>query len=134
MFFRLIVHNLNMTKRMFEMSEKSSEMREAIEIVAGPRGFNDTRESQLARAARRAKVSYRTARALWYGEITDPEHKAARRMTEAARRHGAVEAKELAGKFEIIAAALRITDPDFYSADIAALVNAARILGGQTGT
>ena len=116
------------------MSEKSSEMRETIEIVAGPRGFNDTRESRLARAARRAKVSYRTARALWYGEITDPEHKAARRMTETARRYGAIEAKELAGKFEIIAAALRITDSDFYSADIAALVNAARLLGGQDRT
>jgi len=115
------------------MSEKLFEMREAVEIVAGPRGFNDTRESWLARAARRANVSYRTTRALWYGEITDPEHKAARRMTDAARRHGAIEAKELAGRFETIAASMRVTDEDRYRADIDAMVHAARALRGLAG-
>lgn len=113
--------------------EKRSEgvcMREAVAVVAGPREFGDNRKSWLARAARRANISYRAAKQLFYGEITDPEHKAARRMVEAARQHGAIEAQGLADVFERTAAAMRLTDPDFYGADVAALVDAARALRG----
>lgn len=120
-------------------AEKSSgerKMRDAIAAVAGPRGWNETRESWLARAARRAGITCRTMKALWYGEIADPEHKAARRILEAAERDGRAEAQQLADKFEIIARGINATDPDFHSPDVAALLNAARILRGldRSGT
>lgn len=116
------------------MSEKSSEMREAVATVAGPRAFHETRESWLARAARNAGISFRQAKSLFYGEITDPEHKAARRMLAAAERQGKREASDLADKFESIARSMNAADQDFYSADVAALIDAARALRGLART
>ncbi len=64
------------------MSEKSSgvqNVRNEISIVAGSREWGDTRESWLARVPRKVStVTFRTVKALWYGEIDDPEHWAAR--------------------------------------------------------
>lgn len=108
-------------------------MRDVIAAVAGPREWNDTRESWLGRAARRAGITYRQAKALFYGEITDPEHKAARRMLDAAQKNGTKEAQELADRFETIARSLHATDQDHYGPDIAALVHAARALRGLAG-
>jgi hypothetical protein len=113
-----------------KMSEKSSgerSMRELVAAAAGPRLMGDTRETWLARAARRAMVSARQVKAIWYGEIIDPEHRTARKLREAAAKH---EAKNLAGQFEGLACALNVKDADFYSADVAALVVAARALRG----
>ena len=65
------------------MSEKSSGakvMRTEISIVAGPRGWNDTRESWLARVPRKVPtVTYRTVRARFSTKTTGP------RRTSAAR-------------------------------------------------
>lgn len=102
-------------------------MRELIAAVAGPRQWGDTRESWLARAARRAGVSHRQAKALFYGEIIDADHKTARRMREAAGQH---EAEHLAQRFEALADSLQARDQDFHCSDIAALVDAARALRG----
>lgn len=114
------------------MSEKFSEgqMREAISVVAGSRGWFETREAWLARAARKAGISFRACKALWYGEITSEENKAARRMLDAATKEGRAEAKALASQFERIAGSLNVTDADFHSADVAALLDAARALRG----
>lgn len=114
------------------MAEKPSEgsMRDVVAAVAGPRGWGETRESWLARAARAADVTYRQAKALFYGEITDPEHRAVRRMKAAAERQGRREAAELAAKFDSIARSMNAADQDFYSADVAALLSAARVLRG----
>lgn len=112
------------------MSSEKASMRDVIATVAGPRTWNDTRESWLARAARRANISYRSAKSLWYGEINDAEHKAARRMVKAAEQHGRDEARELAGRFESIAVALGATDADFHREDVVALLYAARALRG----
>lgn len=109
------------------MSEKVSAMREWVAAVAGPMAWSENRKGWLARAAREAGVSVRAAKALFYGEITDPEHKAARRMKEAAGRH---EARNLASQFESLAHSLNVRDADFHSSDIAALVSAARTLRG----
>lgn len=116
-----------------ENFSESKQMRDAIAAVAGPRSDFDNRESWLARAARRSGVTCRMIKALWYGEITDREHKAARRVLEAAERHGRKEANDLAGKFEIVANALSSRDTDFHSSDIAALLSAARALRGLDG-
>ena len=90
------------------MAEKSSEgaMRELVTAVAGTRGWNETLEAWLARAARQAGVTYRQAKALFYREIDDPEHKAARRMKLAAERKAKQEAGALAQRFTSIAEAL----------------------------
>ncbi len=110
-----------------EKSFKGPSVREIVAAVAGPREFSDTRETWLRRAARRAGISFRQAKALWYGEITDPYHRSARLMQDAAMKR----AQDLAGKFEHVARSMVMADPDFYSADVAALVRVARQLRGE---
>ena len=53
-------------------------MRKEIALIAGPRGWGDTKLSWLARVPREVKkalgteketVSYRTVKSLWFGEI-----------------------------------------------------------------
>jgi len=103
-------------------SEKSSgtgDMRELVAAVAGPVEWSDNRKSWLNRAARRAGISARQTKALFYGEIKDPNHRSARLMRDAA---------ELAGRYEAIAGGLRAVDPDFYQPDVLALVDIARAL------
>lgn len=113
-------------------AEKSSEvaLRDLVAVVAGPRQWSDTRESWLSRAARRAQLNYRTIKALFYAEITDPDHPSVRRLRDAAARLGKTEGEALAEKFETLATALRVSDADFYSADVAQLIDAARALRG----
>lgn len=120
----------------YDMSESSDEKRmtavdwkSAIEIIAAPYGASDTRESYLARAARRAGITYRQAKALFYGEMADPKYSVALRVQEAAEK-ARREAKDLATRFETIAGALHATDSDFYSPEIAEIVGAARALRG----
>ena len=110
--------------------EKASEgkMRELVVAVAGGIQGMDNRKSLVARAARRAGITYRTCKAIFYGEITDPRHLAIRALRQAAQ--GKQEANKLATQFQTIAGALNAQDADFYSADIAALIDAARALRG----
>jgi hypothetical protein len=118
------------------MSEKQSRgvssVRREIAIVAGPRDWCDTRESWLARVPRKVQtVTFRTVKALWYGEITDPEHWAARDIRRAAELIEAKqEAASLASQFQTIAGGMRATDQDFYSTEIDRLERLARIIGG----
>lgn len=111
--------------------EKVSEL---IEAVAGARQWSDTRQSWINRAARRAGISYRAAKAIYYGEITDPEHRAVRRLVDAAGTNARREATELADKLDTIARGMRASDPDFHGADISALVYVARKLRNCFGT
>lgn len=111
------------------MAEKASKpMRTLVIAVAGPGGGNT--KSIIARAARNARVSYRTAKSIFYGDITDDEHKAVRRMKLAAGHH---EASELADRFQGLAVALKHRDPAFHSQDIVALLHAARALRSMAG-
>lgn len=112
--------------------EKASEdkcVRKEIAIVAGPRGWGDTRESWLARVPRRVQtVSFRTVKALYYGEISDADHWAARDIRRAAaiieaRR----EAAELATQYEQIIGDGR---ESLDSPEVAALLGAIRALRG----
>ena len=116
-------------------------MRNEIEILAGPREWGDTRESWLSRvpkavrkvlATEKETVSVRSVKALWYGEIDDPEHWAARDIKRAAAVIEArKEARALADQYQSIIGGLRASDADFYSTEIARLERIARILGGQ---
>jgi len=104
-------------------------VRTEIAIVAG--SFDGNRKSWLARVSRRVPtVTYRTVRSLWYGEIDDSEHWAARDIRRAAEIIEARrEASALAGQYQKIAGGMRAQDSDFYSADIDRLERIARILG-----
>ena len=90
-------------------------MRELVASVAGPRNWSDTRESWLGRAARKAGISYRQVKAIWYGEITDPNHRSARLLRDAAA-------------FNSLASVLRQTDAEFHSATIASYLEIAGAL------
>jgi hypothetical protein len=114
-------------------------MRTEIAIVAGPRDWGDTRGSWLARVPSKVKaalgtvketVSCRTVKALWYGEITDPEHHAARDIRKAAELIKAQgEARALAEKLQLLAGGLDASNSNFYRADIDRLERAIRALG-----
>jgi hypothetical protein len=108
-------------------------MRNEIAILAGPRGWGDTRESWLNRVcAAVPTVSYRTVKAIWYGEIEDPDHWAIRDIRRAvavieAQRHTA----EVAGQLESLLAGRDAAAPALDRASAAALVSALRALRGQ---
>jgi hypothetical protein len=108
-------------------------MRNEIAILAGPRGWGDTRESWLNRVcAAVPTVSYRTVKAIWYGEIRDPEHWAIRDIRRAvAIIEGQRHAKEVAGQLEALLAGPDGTNPALGRASTAALVSALRALRGQ---
>ncbi|MCS3479538.1 hypothetical protein M2212_006384 [Bradyrhizobium elkanii] len=118
------------------MSEDQSgvkKVRREIAIVAGPKDWGDTRESWLARVPRKVKtVSFRTVKALWYGEISDPEHWAARDIRrEAELIEAKSEAANLASKYQEIAGGMRaLQDQNLLSAEVDRLERIARILGG----
>lgn len=106
------------------MSESSVALRSLISAVAGPRQWADTRESWLNRAARQSGVSFRTIKAIFYGEIQNERHLAVR----ALRQSAASRAATLRGRYEAIARSMESSDPQGYRADIAALIHAANAL------
>ncbi len=120
------------------MPDKRSRMEHAlnwkdeISVIAGP--FEGNRKSWLARAARRAAVSYRQVRALYYGESTNPRHETAASIIEAANearlREARRDAQQVAGLYRQYAETLAATDPNSNRSEIDALLTAARILGG----
>lgn len=113
---------------MLEKASVMSSVHAAIETIAGP--YRGNRKSWLSTVAKTVKgVSYRTVKSLYYREIKDEEHLAAQAIKrEAALIQAQREARDLAAQFETIAGNLNATDPDFYSADVAALVHASRVL------
>lgn len=121
---------------MSENQSGVSSVRREIAIVAGPKDWNDTRESWLARVPKRVKtVSFRTVKALWYGEIEDPNHWAARDIRrEAEIVEAKREAAALAQQYQQIAGGMRAQDEIFFSAEIDRLERLARIIGGSNST
>lgn len=115
-------------------------MRKEIALIAGPRGWGDTKLSWLARVPRevrkllgteRETVSFRTVKSLWYGAITRPDHHAARDVQRAAEIIAARgDALVLVGKYKTLIGAMNAADPDFYSAEIDRLERVARLLCG----
>ena len=116
---------------MSEIQSGVSRVRREIAIVAGPKDWGDTRESWLARVPRKVPtVSFRTVKALFYGEIDDPMHWAARDIRRAAELIEArKEATALAAQYQSIAGGMRAQDENFYSTEIDRLERVARALG-----
>lgn len=111
-------------------------MRKEIAIVAGLKDWGDTRESWLARVpAKVPTVSFRTVKSLWYGEIRNENHWAAREIKRAAQLIEAQkEAADIARQFEKLAVGLVVTDQDFHQPTIAALLGALRQLRGSNSS
>lgn len=105
-------------------------MRKEIAIIAGPRDWQETQDTWLNKVPGRVKtVSHRTVKALWYGEISDPDHWAARDIRRAVEIIEAQrEAAALAAQLETIISGLNVTDAAFHQPSTAALVSALRAL------
>ncbi|WP_316205770.1 hypothetical protein [Bradyrhizobium sp. SZCCHNS1012] len=81
-------------------------MRTLIVAAAGPRLDTDTRETWLRRAADLVGVSFRQARAVYYGEVSGPNCEAVRKFEEAAERRAREGAADLADQFDSLLAQL----------------------------
>lgn len=121
-----------------ENGSRSICLRSLVAEVAGPRLPTDNRKSWLNRAARSAGVSYRQIKGLFYGEISDPLHRSARLLRDAAERDSAA---KRAAKDEALSAIrtlmarrdkLAATDPDFFSEEISAIEHALRSMVGTS--
>lgn len=100
----------------------AEEMRRAIVALAGPRSWLDTRESMIARAARKAGLTFRQARALFYGETADPKYSVVRRVREAVDLEAARrEHQKFMAGIRALEAALSVQDENFYRPHIDAL-------------
>lgn len=70
------------------------EMKQSIITLAGPRQPEDTRESMIRRAARRAGISFRQAKSYFYGEASDFRMSGVERVRAAiAKANAGQEAK-----------------------------------------
>lgn len=114
-----------------EKSSGEKNVRAEIAVVAGQREWGDTRESWLARVPRKVPtVTFRTVKALYYGEIDDPDHWAAREIRRVAEIIQArKETAALAVQYQSLIGGLRAADENFFSAEIDRLERIARMLG-----
>jgi hypothetical protein len=121
-----------------EKSSGVSSVRKEIAIIAGPKDWGDTRESWLARVPRAVRkalgteketVTFRIVKALFYGEIIDPNHWAARDIRRAAELiEGRQEASALAVQYRKIAGGMLAQDEDFYRKEIDRLERLAGLI------
>lgn len=70
------------------MSSVVTEMQEAMQLLAGPRRHGETVERAIERAAKTARLSYRTAKAFWYAERLNPRDRDTSRVREAVKQVG----------------------------------------------
>lgn len=126
------------------LSAVAIEMREAIIKLAGSPAWFDRRERWLERAARAAKISYRSAKSLFYCEAENPgsetvekvraalaEREAARRTEEAAARD---EYQQLVARISRLESRLDQEDADFHRPQIDALRGSLRMARGEDRT
>lgn len=107
-------------------------MRELCMAVAQPRPM-EPQKRWFLRGARVAGISVRQFRAIFRGEITDPEHKSVRRLEAAKRQRSAEEAArahKTIDRLVALRAALASIDPEFYGASIEFLDAALRDMRG----
>ncbi|MFA7308106.1 MAG: hypothetical protein WC026_15700 [Hyphomicrobium sp.] len=112
------------------VSEVAIEMRKAIIELAGSRAVFDSRMRWLERAAEKAGVSYRTAKALFYCEAANPHISAVEKVRAARARKKKDDAlhttanetyADLIARITRLEDALRVADEDFHSDQIDAL-------------
>jgi preprotein translocase subunit Sec63 len=110
-------------------------MKREIAILAGPRGWNDTRESWLARVPEKVPgISLRTIKSLYYGEIDDKhwaaiEIRNAVEIIETQRRIA-----KLTEQYETIARNLMVIDENFHCVTARQYLDLVHELRTQVGT
>lgn len=120
------------------LSELANEMRDGIVALAGERNWKETRARWLERAARAAGISYRTARAIFYGEIRDPRGSVVERV-RCALGEKAREAKPrdefdlFKERLSALEARLLAVDAEMHASDLAALRDLLRDLRQPLG-
>lgn len=62
----------NLSRKLESEMSVAAEMKQSIVLLAGPRQDADTRGSMIARAARRAGISFRQAKTFFYAECDNP--------------------------------------------------------------
>lgn len=100
----------------------NGEAGDLVRRVAEPRPIGDSVKQAIARAARRLRWSITRTKAIWYAE--------ARRIDASEMDQLRALAREQAARYASLAHALQAVDSDMYEQDIAALLSAARDLGG----
>lgn len=75
----------NSSGRVDAMSDVITEMQGAVRHLAGPRQYGETVERAIERAAKLASLSYRSAKAFWYGERQNPRERDVSLVREALR-------------------------------------------------
>lgn len=108
----------------------TTDWRQEVVWVCGPRLEGDTRESWLDRGARAAGVKYRQFKALFHREMTDPKFSVGERVKKAAAE-ARKEALEHARQLESLARGMQSSDQDFYCEEINQALHAARMLRGE---
>lgn len=112
------------------MLEKlSMSVRSALITVAGSKPSHGELPRWLRGIAKQVGLSYRTTRSLWTGEISNPDHLAARAVRNAAEEILAQkEREEHAAQYDTLVARLVSSDEDFHREDISAILHAADLL------
>lgn len=88
-------------QKMFSSSAIANDCRDLLTLAAGERGWNDTRESWLARAARRVGMDYSRAYNIFYGRSRRIEAAEYLSLLFAVERLGALNERNQAMAAEI---------------------------------
>jgi len=116
-----------------KMTTIETDWRQEVVWVCGPRLETDTRESWLARGAKKAGVTWRQLKALFHREVVDPKHSIGERVRLAAAQ-ARKEAIQHAAQMQSLVARLQHTDPDFYGEEVNRLLFEIHRLRGLAGT
>lgn len=118
-----------------KLMDQAINWKDQIGLIAGPYLPTDTKQSWLARAARKCSLSLRHIQSLYYGHVSDPKFSVAASILCAADLARIEEAKRDVAKVAVLyrqhAERLETIDADFHREQIDALVCAAHILGGR---
>jgi hypothetical protein len=95
----------------------STDWRQEVIWVCGPRRETDTRESWFARGARRCGVGWRQLKALFHREVTDPKYSIGERVKSAAAQ-ARTEALQHAEQLERMARGMECADENFYRTEV----------------
>lgn len=105
------------SKKMSHVADIRDELHEGIVRLAGVRARSDTRESWIARAARKAGLTHRMARSLFYREIDDPKWSVVAAVRDALRRFDDIQ--EAVARDELDTLRRRIASLETALADVA---------------
>lgn len=109
------------------------EMKRSIWLLGGGSAVHGNRDRLFEKAARKAGITFRQARSLFYGETVDPKHSVVERVRNAVaaldrknQEAARDEYRTLLARIERLEQALLVSDADFHGHQIDALRDVAR--------